>query len=295
MKHVKGKHVKLIPMPPRPDEDGWTITTSCHLPPMMLGKRRPVVTVADSQDEDEDSQEWTVARPTSEPGVPDASTKWNLAFRPASYWGGDARRFANVKGAERRRAIAEGLLAGTVSKIPLAILQDEISEKLFAAAGSINPRFMGGETLPGYRLGEVEIARVTLQSTLQDVFAIRARPAEGGIAYRVVEDNNMLHFSCSPRRSKQPLSFGELVRLIDVSKSSEHGWRGLVLGYALDQIETGVSPSDLEGFFEVQSFFYPHLAAYYEARLAQFIAVERRRAGEDLDEDAEGDDDESAE
>jgi hypothetical protein len=67
------------------------------------------------------------------------------------------------------------------------------------------------------------------------------------------------------------------------------------LGYALDQIGTGVSPSDLEGFFEVQSFFYPQLAAYYEDRLAQFIAVERRRAGEDLDEDAEGDDDESAE
>lgn len=89
----------------------------------------------------------------------------------------------------------------------------------------------------------------------------------------------MLHFSCSPRRSKQPLSFGELVRLIDVSKSSEHGWRGLVLGYALDQIETGVSPSELERFFEVQSFFYPQLAACYEDRLAQFIAVERRRAG----------------
>ena len=68
--------------------------------------------------------------------------------------------------------------------------------------------------LPKYLSCEVEIARITLESTTADVTSVRARPTRRGIAYRVVDEYNT-KYSFRPRTSRRPLSLAQLINLIE--------------------------------------------------------------------------------
>lgn len=103
------------------------------------------------------------------------SSAIDLAYRPENYfWARDKNitLSSDIKGAERKAlyeklvAVNETDLASTLIKEPTLTLQDRES------IGQIHPRFMGGEYLPD-RLGEeVEIARITIASTTQDVVIV---------------------------------------------------------------------------------------------------------------------------
>jgi hypothetical protein len=120
------------------------------------------------------------------------------AFRPASYW----------DPAEPARADHLGLAA-------------------------MRPSWMAGEYLPDYLPGEVEIARVVLESVTQDVVSIRARRrgSERRIVYRVV-DEFASEFDFSPRSSRQPLCHDELARLIETLRNTTNPVEGL--GYTVE-------------------------------------------------------------
>jgi hypothetical protein len=47
---------------------------------------------------------------------------------------------------------------------------------------------MGGEYLPDYEQGEVEIARLVLASTTQDVYSVRARWVGSVLRYHIVDE-----------------------------------------------------------------------------------------------------------
>jgi hypothetical protein len=47
---------------------------------------------------------------------------------------------------------------------------------------------LGGQFIPPYLTGEVEIARICLQSTTSDVISLRARPLPERIAYRIEDE-----------------------------------------------------------------------------------------------------------
>jgi len=106
-------------------------------------------------------------------------------FRPRSYWDPlDLRQLvANIKGAERKKRALALLKQGRLEEANDFILADTLSEEDREMAGRIHPAFMGGEYLPDYRPGEVEIARVTVASMLEDVTSVRARPHGARIGY----------------------------------------------------------------------------------------------------------------
>ena len=98
--------------------------------------------------------------------------------RPSSYWNDETLEQAilkNIKGDFRREEIRKALAAGNMEAIPEEILQEALSENVRSFTGRIHPRFMGGEYLPDLEASEVEIARISLQSTTFDVISIRAR------------------------------------------------------------------------------------------------------------------------
>ncbi|MEN9595414.1 MAG: hypothetical protein RLY23_1897, partial [Actinomycetota bacterium] len=113
------------------------------------------------------------------------------AFRPQSYWE-DADPLSailrNVTGENRRRMITDYWNAGRLEELDSALLRDEPDDESRMRLGRIHPSFMGGEYLPHYLVGEVEIARLCLQSTTSDVVSLRARPSPEGISYRVIDE-----------------------------------------------------------------------------------------------------------
>src|SRR5262245_20849225 len=95
--------------------------------------------------------------------------------------------------------------AGNVESLEKWILAESVTEADRVALGQHHPALMGGEYLPGYQDEEVEIARVSLQSTTGDVISIRARRERGAIRYRVVDEYGT-KIVCSPTESSEPLS-----------------------------------------------------------------------------------------
>ena len=66
--------------------------------------------------------------------------------------------------------------------------------------GRLHPSNMGGEYLPLLRKGEVEIARISLQSVTADQISIRARRLSKRIGYRIVDEYEM-GYVCRPASS----------------------------------------------------------------------------------------------
>lgn len=142
-----------------------------------------------------------------------SSTAIDLAYRPRSYfWAKDLHigLSSTIKGAVRRslheRSIAEsGPSLGGISKP--ALTEDERR-----AWGRLHPRCMGGEYLPDQRGHEVEIARIVIASTTQDVTCVYARARKGRIDYRVVDEYGGDTLSGrTDMTSVQPLQLGKLV------------------------------------------------------------------------------------
>ena len=78
--------------------------------------------------------------------------------------------------------------------------------------GRMHPMFMGGEYLPKIKPKEVEIARISIQSTTYDVTVLYARQVGKRIHYRVVDEyeGDTLQ-QPSTRTSIKPLTMGAMI------------------------------------------------------------------------------------
>jgi hypothetical protein len=115
----------------------------------------------------------------------------DYGFRPISYWKVTdplAALLRNVKGTNRRQMIRDYWNAGRINKLSEDLLEVALCDDQRALLGTFHPSFMGGEYLPEYRHGEVEIARIELRSVTSDVMSVRARPRKSGILYSVCDE-----------------------------------------------------------------------------------------------------------
>lgn len=78
-----------------------------------------------------------------------------------------------------------------------------------------HPSAMGGNYLPSQQDGEVEVARIQLDSTTADVGCVWVRQSGGGLIYRFVDEyqGETLNTPSSVRVTK-PLTLGALARFI---------------------------------------------------------------------------------
>jgi hypothetical protein len=99
--------------------------------------------------------------------------------------------------------ITDYFYQGRLDELVPTLTTEELSESDRASLGRIHPSFMGGEYLPDYLAGEVEIVRVELRSTTADVISLRARqvgPKDRSIEYRLVDEYET-EFRFRPRQS----------------------------------------------------------------------------------------------
>ncbi len=197
--------------------------------------------------------------------------------RPDSYWQINGLRalLANIKGAERRKEALRLLKENRLHEASEFLLADRLTDRERDLFGKIDPAFMGGEYLPDGEGEEVEIARVTMESTTQDVISVRARPAPdgAGIQYCVVDEYES-DFEITPETSREPLTLGELVQLMDTAWSEETG--GITLQILQTNLECSDSdPADYADFLQVESGFYPDIGTHYWFAVARWVEESR--------------------
>ena len=200
--------------------------------------------------------------------VPDVSDI-DLDYRPRSYfWAADLKLAlpSSVAG-ETRRQMVRAFIEGDCP-VPDGLDAAVLDEAMRAAWGRIHPSHMGGEYLPPSRNGEVEIARISLQSVTADQISVRARRMGRHIGYCVVDEYpETSTYVCRPARSVSPLSLGELIGLMEAASDG-----GSIIFPILAMNMQGASrPTELATFITVTSDFYADLGLYYRALIDAWL------------------------
>ncbi len=182
----------------------------------------------------------------------------DLRYRPSSYFWARERGIplvSDIKGAERRKLYEMALEDGQRDFFAPALMQHALRQTERQAQGSIHPAFMGGEYLPDHGEGEVEIARITIASTTQDVTCVYARQTGQRIHYRVVDEcEGSTLDGKAHRTSSQPLSLQQLTGL-EVNFESD--------GYPRDAVH--------EFIVDASSSFYAQFGELIHARVDEWL------------------------
>ena len=175
------------------------------------------------------------------------------SYKPTNYfWAYDRgiRLASNIKGAERK-ALYERLLkegdSGAFNEL-LTLSSLTFEQRRMA---NVHPAFMGGEYLPDCDSSEVEIARITIASTTQDVTCVYAKRVTGGIDYRVVDECEGMTLDDETTHHKtEPMALTELVQFFMTA------W-DLRMVLAANFVENGYPRSFARGFIvDASSSFY---------------------------------------
>jgi hypothetical protein len=185
----------------------------------------------------------------------------NLDYRPRDYFWASGLKISllsDIAGETRRQLVSELIEAGEV--VPDGLDAPVLDEQTRQAWGRVHPSHMGGEFLPSLRKGEVEIARISLQSVTSDQISVRARRLGQRLSYRIVDEYpDIATYVCRPASSVSPLSLRDLILLME---SACEG--GSIIFPTLEMnLEGGSTPVELAEFITVNSDFYPNLGRYY--------------------------------
>ncbi|MBT4602381.1 MAG: hypothetical protein HOC28_04540 [Bacteroidetes Order II. Incertae sedis bacterium] len=200
----------------------------------------------------------------------------DLTFRPGSYWSTDSLLDSlqrSISGTMRRQIITDLLEKGEVFPVIQQLLNEQLPADLKSAWGKLHPTFMGGEYLPSRNQGEVEIARLDLQSTTADVISIRARPTRTRIYYSIVDEYES-DIRCRPFWSKQPLTLRQLIGLIDhinLHNAEPTAGYSFIIDLLEHQLRDDLDPETLRHFVRVSSENYPQLQSWYEDVISRWI------------------------
>ena len=132
----------------------------------------------------------------------------DLEFRPDTYFPESRNRaqlLSNIKGQARRELVSHQLDEEGFTSLDTFIARPELDNDQREAWGRVHPWMMGGEFLPDFETGEVEIARVSLKSTTFDQISVWAR-RDGDHIHLSVEDEYETKFELLFTKVTQPLS-----------------------------------------------------------------------------------------
>lgn len=115
----------------------------------------------------------------------------DLNYKPHSYfWANEMgiKLSSQIKGAHRKALYDASLSEDRNDSLDEFLQKESLNKQERDLWGKLHPRFMGGEYLPDRDNEEVEIARITINSTTQDVTSVYASLRENHIHYRVVDE-----------------------------------------------------------------------------------------------------------
>jgi len=198
----------------------------------------------------------------------------DLAYRPDTYFRPQRLErylLSKVKGSVLRRKLQTLFDEGRHADVNDLLSTDGISDADRKALEAFHPMFMGGNYLPDTEDGEVEIARIRIASTTFDVTCAYARPHEGQIHYRIVDEYGGDTLSGpSEAQTSKPMSLEEFTdfflgawSLIDVLDMNFDGDRTASLA-----------------FFKAESDFYPYFDWLCRQRVAARFPEQEEAEGD---------------
>lgn len=200
-------------------------------------------------------------------------------YRPNSYFW--AKQYgigltSDIKGVERRRLYEQSLKDG--EELDPRVTAPELDAESRIQLGRLHPRFLGGEYLPNAMRNELEIARIVIASTTQDVTSIYARPLGKRIAYRIVDEYGGDTLSGrSTRTSNRPLSLEELVNFF------LNGWE-LLACLDMNFESKGYDRSEVHSFIvDASSSFYPEFERAISTKVNRWL--DEMHAGNEMGDD----------
>lgn len=196
----------------------------------------------------------------------------DYSFRPATYWNDKefTARLQVIEDEERRAAILLRWRTGRLDPSDIAILEAAWPRKSVRQRKVVHPCLHDDAFLPIGGLGEVEVARIELQSVTGDVVSVRARRDPAGIRYRIVDEYEG-EYILARETSAEPLTLREMVEFLDRSRL-EGLPNGLSIGYNCMNTSSGLEREAARYFTRISSDFYPKLEAHYEARFDEWVA-----------------------
>ena len=216
----------------------------------------------------------------------------DLTYRSDTYWPDELNQehlLARIGGKVRRDMVRDALARGDIASIDPILAEETLSEADRRSWGLVHPDLWGGEYLPDLDAGDVEIARISLRSSLSDQISVRAARAGDKIRYSVCDEYET-EYELAVTESQLPLTLGELIALIDGSGTSEEeASGGLLVRHWENMLEWGHPLDECIDFASISSAWYPELAAYYEEVAGDWCAAQRK-ARPDLYEEYEEED-----
>ena len=190
----------------------------------------------------------------------------DLEFRPSDLlfpMTAEKLLLSRVKGTWRREVLTIAVAEDHLNEVDPFFTQISLDNEERRARAAVHPTFMGGEYLPDFEEGEIEVARIDLRSVTADAISIRLRRLPIGFAYRVVDEymdekENGLLESPTFVLADRPLTlaqFGEFA--IRVSRLKE-----------ICDTDRFDSVDEAQCFVRASSEFYPQFAAYIAAAIA---------------------------
>lgn len=191
----------------------------------------------------------------------------DLEFRPSDRlfpMTAEKLLLSRVKGTWRREVLTIAVAEDQLNEVDPFFTKISLDNEERRARAAVHPTFMGGEYLPDFEEGEIEVARIDLRSTMADAISIRMRQLPEGFAYRVVDeymDENVNGLLEAPTSllADRPLTlaqFGEFAirvsRLKDICDTDR-----------FDNVD------EAQGFVSASSEFYPQFSAYVAAAIAE--------------------------
>jgi hypothetical protein len=200
----------------------------------------------------------------------------DLAYRPKSYfWAYDnnIKLASDIKGAERKAMYERALRSGDIELANSIISAPELTNEERKAHSGIHPAWMGGEYLPNLEAQEVEIARITIASTTQDVTCVYAKRGSSRIHYRVVDEYENMTLDERTRTSLRPLT---LIELFDFFIK---GW-DLFCCLEANFSDHGYHREEVQGFIvDASSSFYAEFGDLVTQRVDAWVKKRREERG----------------
>ena len=224
---------------------------------------------------------------------PAATCEFDLSYQPQSYWPEELDQeqlLARISGQARREIVRDALARGDIASIDPILANEELDDNDRRSWGLIDPTLMGGEYLPQLGGDDVEIARISLKSTMADQISIRAARVDGKIHYLVVDEYET-EYELAFTESELPLTLSELIELIDGSRHPESEMPGgLLTSHWEYMLEWNYALDKAIDFASIESAWYPELTEYYEQVAIDWSEAKRKARPDLYDEDYEEED-----
>jgi hypothetical protein len=213
----------------------------------------------------------------------------DLDYRPNSYfWAHEmgVQLSSQIKGAQRKTLYDASVAEGEVSDLDEFLQKPSLSTQERDLIGKLHPSFMGGEYLPDKGNDEVEIARITINSTTQDVTSVYASLRENQIHYRVVDEYEGGTLSEENKSlTKTPMTLAEMTDFFLTA------WPLLEV-LEMNFGETDADPDDIRYFvLDASSSFYAQFGELIYLKVDEWLEekgfIKNKEIIEELSEEVE--------